>query len=640
MTGNRRNFLRSFLQVAGGGALALSAWPAAEGKPLAGVFPIAFSPFTEQDKLDLNGLAAEVRFCNRGGVHGLVWPQIASSWSTLSDSERLDGTEAIVTAGGGGKTAIVIGVQSPDMANIRRYAKHAEKLGADAIISLPPAGITDEKVLLDFYGQVGRMTALPLFAQTTGAMSVDLLVEMSGAIPTFRCVKDEAGDPLTRIEEIRRRTDGKLKVFSGFGVQTMITEMQLGFSGHCPYTNLADVYASAYNLWAQAAEMPDRFQQWRYRWIDGVGTNVIIEFVDPTMSGEFHMTMDPSEKDALLYVPNAGLTTLEQMGITDKTQRFNNTDGTHMAQPLGGLPESMNEFTRLEQYVNLQKPPKIKFTDLESQVDSRITYNILPMKVRVDFFPVTDASVMTYVTVQFDNKDLQLKNKDGVSTADIHLFGEFTTISRKIVQSFEQDMEIDGGPRQYLTDWAQRRSVGQKSVPLKPGTYRLVVVCKDQIGGNVNNWEQTVTVPRLDPDQLSTSTLILADSIEPVPLRGIGTGQFVIGGTKVRPRIGAIFRRDETLGIYMKMYNFGTDEQTRKPNGQVQYEVVRAGTPEPIVTLTEDVSKIPEASGSQVTIEKLLKLEKFEPGSYTLRLKIVDKNRNQTLTQSAPFTVT
>jgi GWxTD domain-containing protein len=382
------------------------------------------------------------------------------------------------------------------------------------------------------------------------------------------------------------------------------------------------------------------FQQWRYRWIDGVGTNVIIEFVDPTMSGEFHMTMDPSEKDALLYVPNAGLTTLESMGITDKTQRFNNTDGTHMAQPLGGLPESMNEFTRLEQYVNLQKPPKIKFTDLESQVDSRITYNILPMKVRVDFFPVTDASVMTYVTVQFDNKDLQLKNKDGVSTADIHLFGEVTTISRKVVQSFEQDMEIDGGPRQYLTDWAQRRSVGQKSVPLKPGTYRLVVVCKDQVGGNVNNWEQTVTVPRLDPDQLSTSTLILADSIEPVPLRGIGTGQFVIGGTKVRPRIGAIFRRDETLGIYMKMYNFGTDEQTRKPNGQVLYEVVRAGTPEPIVTLTEDISKIPEASGSQVTIEKLLKLDKFEPGSYTLRLKIVDKNRNQTLTQSAPFTVT
>jgi GWxTD domain-containing protein len=382
------------------------------------------------------------------------------------------------------------------------------------------------------------------------------------------------------------------------------------------------------------------FQKWRYRYIEGVGTNVIIEFVDPTMSGEFHMTMDPSEKDALLYVPNAGLTILEQMGITDKTARFNNSDGTHMAQPLGGQPESMNEFTRLEQFVNLQKPPKTKFTDLEAQVDSRITFNILPMKVRVDFFPITEASVTTYVTVQFDNKDLQLKNKDGISSAVVHIYGQFTTISRKVVASFDEDMQIDGGPKQYLSDWAQRRSIGQKTVYLHPGTYRLVVVCKDMTGGNVNNWEQPVTVPRLDPDALSTSTLILADSIENVPMRSIGAGQFVIGSSKVRPRIGDVFRRDETLGIFMKMYNFGVEEQTRKPQGDIQYEVVRTGSAEPLVSQTEDVAKIPEASGSQITVQKFLRLDKFAPGSYTLRLKITDKNRNQVLTRSAQFTVT
>jgi GWxTD domain-containing protein len=382
------------------------------------------------------------------------------------------------------------------------------------------------------------------------------------------------------------------------------------------------------------------FQQWRYRYIDGIGNNIIIEFVDPTMSGEFHMTMDPSEKDALLYVPNAGLTMMEQMGMSDKTQRFQNTDGTHLGAPMGGLPESMNEFTRLEQFVNLQKPPKIKYADLEAKVDSRITFDILPMKVRVDFFPITDASVMTYVSVQFDNKDLQLKTKDGVATADIHLFGEFKTISGKIVQNFEEDLEVPGGPVQYRTDWAQRKSIGQKSVPLKPNVYKLNVVCKDMVSGFAQNYATTVTVPRIDPDVLSTSTLMLADDIESVPMRNIGTGQFVIGDTKVRPRIGGTFRRDETLGIYMKMYNFGVDEQTRKPQGEVLYEVVKTGTADPIITLTEDVSKIPQASGSQVTIQKRLRLEQFAPGSYTLRLKITDKNRNKTLTQSAPFTVT
>ncbi len=218
------------------------------GKKLAGLFPIAFSPFTPDNKLDLEGLAAEVKFCNRGRVHGFVWPQIASSWSTLSETERLNGTEAILTAAKGGKMAIVIGVQGPDLATITRYAQQAANLGADAVISLPPVEVTDEKALLDFYQQVGRITELPLFAQSTGTMSVDLLIEMFRTISTFRQVKDEAGDPLTRIAEIRQRTGDQLRVFSGFGVQTMITEMELGFTGHCPYTNLADVYAAAYDL--------------------------------------------------------------------------------------------------------------------------------------------------------------------------------------------------------------------------------------------------------------------------------------------------------------------------------------------------------------------------------------------------------
>src|ERR1700678_2137252 len=40
------------------------------------------------------------------------------------------------------------------------------------------------------------------------------------------------------------------------------------------------------------------FQQWRYKWIDGVGKNIVIEFVDPNHTREFRMTADPSEKDA------------------------------------------------------------------------------------------------------------------------------------------------------------------------------------------------------------------------------------------------------------------------------------------------------------------------------------------------------
>jgi dihydrodipicolinate synthase/N-acetylneuraminate lyase len=223
-------------------------------KQLRGLFPIGSTPFMEGDKLDVDSLAAQVPFCNRGGVHGFVWPQIASGWTTLTEAERMAGTEAILAAGRNGATTLVVGVQSKtgDMKEVERYAKHAVKNGADAIVSLPPPGVADEKVLLDYYQQVGKMTELPLFVQTQENMSIDLVVEIYKSVRTARYLKDEAnpgGGALGRITEIRRRTNDEMKVFSGQGVRTMINEMELGFSGHCPVVALADVYAAAFDLW-------------------------------------------------------------------------------------------------------------------------------------------------------------------------------------------------------------------------------------------------------------------------------------------------------------------------------------------------------------------------------------------------------
>jgi GWxTD domain-containing protein len=382
------------------------------------------------------------------------------------------------------------------------------------------------------------------------------------------------------------------------------------------------------------------FQQWRYRYIDGIGNNVIIEFVDPTMSGEFRMTMDPSEKDALLYVPGAGLTMMEQLGLSDKTQRFNNTDGTHLGVPFGGQPESMNEFNRLEQYAKLQRPPQIKFKDLEADVTSRISYNILPMKVRADFFPVTEATVLTNVTVQFENKDLQFTNKDGYQKAIVQILGRITSLTRRPIANFEEEVSVTS-VNELLTTKQSQRSIYQHTTPLVPGTYRLNVIVKDVIAGNLNHYEMPLVVPRLDSEKLSSSSLILADLIEKVPMKSIGTGQFVIGDSKVRPRIDNGFKRDEKMGIYLKLYNFQPDETTHKPSGQITYEVIRNGSNEKVFPdVSEDVQSMPNASASQVTVEKFLPLSGFAPGQYTLRVKVTDKNRNQVLTQSAQFTVT
>ena len=380
------------------------------------------------------------------------------------------------------------------------------------------------------------------------------------------------------------------------------------------------------------------FEQWRYRYIEDIGNNIIIEFVDPTMSGEYRMTSDPSEKDALLYVPGAGLTMMEQMGMSDKTARFNRTDGTHLGVPFGGETQSMNEFNRIEQFAKLQKPPTIKFRDLETVIMSRISYNVLPMKVQVDFFPVTEASVLTNITIQFDNKDLQFQAKEGVQKAAVNILGTMTSLTRRPVSNFENTVEVIA-PNEMLQEYAKNKSLYQKTVPLAPGTYRLNVIAKDVIGGNLSAQEFAITVPRLDADKASTSSLVLADQIGKLPTRSIGVGQFVIGDSKVRPRIGDVFKRDEKMGIYMKVYNLGADETTHQPDGQVEYVLSKNGSNEKIFDFTEEIAQLPNASASQVTIERLLPLNNLAPGQYTIQLKITDKNRKQVLTPSAQFTV-
>jgi hypothetical protein len=154
------------------------------------------------------------------------------------------------------------------------------------------------------------------------------------------------------------------------------------------------------------------------------------------------------------------------------------------------------------------------------------------------------------------------------------------------------------------------------------------------------NHEMALSVPHFDDEKLASSSLILADLIEKVPTKSIGTGQFVIGASKVRPRLNETFRRDERMGIYLQLYNFGSDEANQKPDGVIEYEVVKKANNEKVFEYSEELGKLENVSATQVTIEKLLPLTSLEPGQYVLRMKVTDRNRNQTLTPTATFTVT
>ena len=377
------------------------------------------------------------------------------------------------------------------------------------------------------------------------------------------------------------------------------------------------------------------WETWRWRYIEGMGENVIMEFVDPTGSGEYHLTMDPSEKDALTHVPGAGLSQMEQMGLASKADRFTRSDGTNLPTTMGGTPASMNEFTRLEAYANAFKPPVVKFKDLEAIVTSRIVRDQVHFNWRTDFLKVTNDTVLVPVTVQIPNTQLSFQSKEGVHSATINIFGRVSTLTGRVVQTFEDSVSRDF-PESLFQQSLKLQSIYQKAVPLRPGLYRLDLVIKDVQSGNVGVVNSRLQVPRYEDDKLETSSLILADQIEHVPEKQIGTGQFVLGSSKVRPRMEGDFTTADRLGIYMQVYNLKPDEKTHKSNATFEYTVKKGGAQ---VLQFKETSADMKQTGDQITIERLLPLATLAPGKYTLEISATDTLSNQTISRTADFTV-
>ena len=379
------------------------------------------------------------------------------------------------------------------------------------------------------------------------------------------------------------------------------------------------------------------WETWRYRYMEGIGENVIWEFVDPSGSGEYHLTMDPGEKDALLHVPGAGLSLLESMGMASKTDRFTRSDGMTTPTTLGGTPSSMNEFNRLEQYSKAFRPPEVKYKDLEAIVTARIVRDQVHFTWRTDYVKVTNDTVLVPVTVQVPNSQLSYETKEGVHSATLNVFGRVSSLTGRVVQTFEDPVSRDF-PDSLFQQSVKLQSIYQKAVPLRPGLYRLDIVIKDVKSGNVGVVNTRLQVPRFEDDKLEASSLIVADGakLEHVPSKQIGTGQFVLGSTKVVPRLDGEFLNSEKLGIYMQVYNLKPDEKTHKTNANFVYTVKKG---EQQIMQFKETSEEMKQTGEQVTIERLLPLATLTPGKYSLEVVATDTLSNKTITKTAEFGV-
>ena len=386
------------------------------------------------------------------------------------------------------------------------------------------------------------------------------------------------------------------------------------------------------------------FEQWRYRYIEGIGQEVIIEFVDTCMCGDYHMTLDRSEKDALKMTPNAGLTLYEQMGMANKADRFTNGGLEQLGRSPMNNDLQSKEFDRLEQFAKLQAAPAVKFKDLEAVVSHKITVNLMPFDVRADFVKVTGDTVLVPVTIQIKNRDVTFQNKDGVERGTVNIFGRVTTLTGKIVQTFEDTVQVDV-PVELLPKTAENSSVYWKAIPLRisQNRYRLDVVVKDVNGDRTGSWSRAIVIPDFSEDKLSSSTLIIADQMEPVATKNVGTGSFVIGTTKVRPRVAPSdgkpisFKRNQKLNFWMQVYNLSVDEKTHKPSATIEYNVTDANNKAVIHTVesTDTMGNV----GDQVTLQKTLSAANLQPGLYKIEIKVNDNLSKQMVDPTATFAV-
>lgn len=388
------------------------------------------------------------------------------------------------------------------------------------------------------------------------------------------------------------------------------------------------------------------FEIWRYRYLEGLeGTQkqeVMIEFVDSCMCNDYHMTIDRSEKDALLNVPGAGLTWYEEMGMTSKTARFQGGGLERLG--VGPMGQNQgNQFDRLTLYANLNKPPAVKFKDLEEVVSHKVTYNLIPFEVQADFVKVTSDTVLVPVTIQIKNKDVTFITKEGVSRGTLNIFGRVTTLTQRIAQTFEDTVQVDTAS-ELLPKTMESSSLYWKALPLKPGMYRMDVVVKDVNGDRMGTWSRSFRVPEYMEDKLASSTLIVADQMEKVATKSVGTGNFVIGTTKVRPRVGnangqpAMFKRGQKANFWMQVYGLSMDEQTKKPSAEIEYEIKNLTSQKPIVQMKETTAQLGNV-GEQITLEKSLPLASLEPGIYQITIKVNDNVSKQMISPTAKFAV-
>lgn len=380
------------------------------------------------------------------------------------------------------------------------------------------------------------------------------------------------------------------------------------------------------------------FEVWRYRYIEGLGPNIELEFVDRDGSNQYKLALRPDDKDALLTVPGAGLTLAEQIGTVEKADRPIFQPGNRETYPYLGGREEDGLFQRYERFSRAMVAPPIRYNDLKEIVDVSVRYDTLPFEVRPDYFRLNEQSVLVPITLKLENKNLNFKEENGLRVARVALYGIVTSMTNRIALEFDDDLVVSFTPEEFQQSALRGYSLYQKAVPLETKMrYKMDIVTKDLNSGKVGTMRQALIPPSYG-EKLAASSIVLSNYIRELRQIPQQDEMFVIGDVKIRPSLDNRFPEEEPFGVYLQIYNAGLDQTSLAPSLSVKYQIQRNG--EVIAeTVDESGESIQYHSGLRVVLVKNLLLKPLEPARYQLEITVQDRITDQTVTARADFRV-
>jgi GWxTD domain-containing protein len=386
------------------------------------------------------------------------------------------------------------------------------------------------------------------------------------------------------------------------------------------------------------------YEIWRYRHIEGIGQEVELEFVDKSFSGSFQLVLNQWEKDLNLHVGNLGKTLAEEIGAKTRADHpyFNPAIQDQDIYPFFNPREADRPFQRLQRVFAVQRPPEIKYKDLQEVVQVNVTFDNLEYQLREDYLRLSSNQVLVPVTVSWRNKDLTFTPNPatGAHQAKIAVYGIVTGLSNEIVAEFEHEV-VSSYPPEHLDLTRAGKSMFQRIFLLPyPGRYKLNLVCKDLNSGKVGVQTRGLIPPRFHEQELEASTLILADFVRRLTGPDLEKDDlmFVLGDLWIRPSVDRIFQPGSEIGVYLQLYHAKVDQQTLKPELEVKYRIEGQ---DGLSLQIQDLSgrSVDFVSGERVVLLKVLKLGDLPPGRYSVEVEVTDQLSGQKVQAREPFSI-